>query len=309
MIRKNQADLLAALKKDEGYNFRDFELVSEGDFLPSDADWNYKDIPHLKNVHNLVEGFPAYAGDDFIGSIFVQKMFGGLIKIPLSVFNYQSAKNEQTYFTVLFFFILIIRTNYEQIGELRTKVTTRYAIGTRGIMKLFLPLIFPLMKWSIKKNYDDLMTADIPMRARRGVLRKMGYSFAGDQKDYSFIETCNIMESNVIAPLSLEKSTFMPFKNILSDLEKQNPTLYGEADLLGFQAYKIGDKIKFFPRTCIHEGACLDRQKSNDNSVRCPWHGRLHKALLEVNFADKKIKAVRIEIVDGVPMMMIDEVM
>ena len=285
---------MAALQKEEGYNFRTFELISEGEFLPSDADWNYKDIPHLKNVHNLVEGFTAYAGNDFVGSIFVQKMFGGLVKIPLSVFNYQSAKNEQTYFTTLFWFILIIRTSYEQVGELQTKVTTRYAIAARGIMKFLLPVIFPLMKWSIKKNYDDLMTGDIPMRNRRGELRKMGYCFAGDNKDYSFVETSNIMESNLIAPQNQSASEFILLKDIVVGLEKQNPAFYGKADLFGFQAYKNGTVIKFFPRTCIHEGACLDSQKSGE-IVRCPWHGRLHKPLLEVDLLSSKIAAVRVE--------------
>ena len=52
MIRKGQTELIAGLQKEEGYTFRIFELASEGDFLPSDADWNYKDVPHLKNVHH-----------------------------------------------------------------------------------------------------------------------------------------------------------------------------------------------------------------------------------------------------------------
>ncbi|MBU6338902.1 MAG: hypothetical protein KGQ36_02905 [Rickettsiales bacterium] len=54
MKRKNQAELMKDLENEEGYKFRTFELSSQGDFLPSDADWNYKDIPHLKNIHNLV---------------------------------------------------------------------------------------------------------------------------------------------------------------------------------------------------------------------------------------------------------------
>lgn len=300
MIRKTQANLIADLQKEEGYKFLSFELMSEGDFLPTDADWNYKDVPHLKNVHHLVEGFPAYIGHDFTGAIFVQKMFGGLFKIPLSVFNYQSAKNEQTYFTSLFWFILIIRTSYEQTAPLHTKVTTRYAIGTRGIMRIFLPIFFPLLKWSIKKNYDDLMSGDIPMRRRRGELRKMGYTFAGDNTDYSFINTTKIMESNLICPSAKEHPPAISFVTIISALEKQNPALFGEPDLFGFQAYKHGSIIKFFPRTCVHEGACLDHQKFGDATatVRCPWHGRLFKPLLELESTQTKVKCLRIEI-DG----------
>ncbi|MBU6338901.1 MAG: hypothetical protein KGQ36_02900 [Rickettsiales bacterium] len=227
---------------------------------------------------------------------------GGLFKVPLSVFNYQSAKNQQTYFTSLFFFVLIIQTSYEQIGELRTKVTTRYAIGSSGFIKFLLPIVFPLMKWSIKKNFDDLMSGDIPMRTRRGELRKMGYCFKGDDKDYSFVETTKIMENNLISP-KMEYLDFVPFEKILSDLEKDNPSLYGDSGILGFQAYKIADKVKLFPRICPHEGACLDRKKSGDNHVRCEWHGRLHKPLLEVDCSDKLIKAVRIELENSLPIM------
>ena len=271
--------------------------------MPSDADWNYKDIPHLKNVHNLVDGFTAYAGDDFVGSIFIQKILGGLIKIPLSVVIYQSAKNAQTYFSTFFWFILIIHTNYEQIEEIRTRVTTRYALGTSGIMKLVFPIVFPVMKWLIKKNYDDLMTDDIPMRTRRGELRKMGYSFAGDGKDYSYVETTKIMKTNIVAPSDKKPSPPVLLKNILSALEKQSPVFYGEPDLFGFQAYKNGTKITFFPRACVHEGACLDHAKSGDGAVKCPWHGRLHKPLLEVDSLGTKIIAVRIDVENSIPKM------
>ena len=308
MIRKGQAELMAALQNEEGYHFRSFELVSEGDFLPSDADWNYKDVPHLKNVHHLVEGFPAYIGNDFIGAIFIQKMFGGLLKVPLSVFNYQSAKNEQTYFTSLFWFILIIRTSYEQTGALHTKVTTRYAIATRGIMRALLPVVYPLMKWSITKNYNDLMTGDIPMRTRRGELRKLGYTFTGDNKDYSFIETTKIMETNLIPPLKREASPFTSFQDVLLALEKGSPVFFGKPDLFGFQAYKEGNTIRFFSRTCAHEGACLDHGKSGDNTVRCPWHGRLIKPLLEIDCTNTRIRAIRIEFDGSIARMTTEEV-
>ena len=102
------------------------------------------------------------------------------------------------------------------------------------------------------------------------------------------------MKSSLIAPQNQSASEFILLKDIVVGLEKQNPAFYGKADLFGFQAYKNGTVIKFFSRTCIHEGAFPDNRKSGE-IVRCPWHGRLHKPLLEVDLLISKIVAVRIK--------------
>ena len=67
----------------EGMTFTSSSAESEGEFAPSDADWNYKDIPHLNELHNLVEGIPTAIGDDIITTVFMQKI--GFLRIPLTV--------------------------------------------------------------------------------------------------------------------------------------------------------------------------------------------------------------------------------
>lgn len=308
MIIRGQADLIGSLEKQEGFKFKTFELGTEGEFLPTDADWNYKDVPHLKHIHHEVEGFPAYMGHDIVGSFFIQNIFGGLLRVPLSVVNYQSAKNEQTYFTTLFWFVLIIRTSYEQTAPLYTKVRTRYAFGAQGWVKFLLPFAFPLLKRSIEINFKNLMygdngqSGDVPMRRRRGELRKMGYTFKGDNKDYSFFNTTKIMEDNVIPPQNSEQNApiEIELKTILKGLETSNPYYIGKADLQGIQVYKDGDELKFYPRTCPHEGACLDGKKSklqaqgkDTSTVICEWHGRHFKPLYThiINYTvDSKFK-------------------
>src|SRR5579872_7311877 len=107
MKKWSKEQLIASLQK-EGIRFSEFSLTHEGDYAVADADWNYKDVPHLHHIHNLVEAIFAAMQDDFIATINVQKTLG--IKIPLSVMNYESGKNEQTYYTTWLFFILIVRT-------------------------------------------------------------------------------------------------------------------------------------------------------------------------------------------------------
>src|SRR5947207_6795707 len=115
-------DNMSRLKKDqiiekiskEGLHFSEFSLVHEGEYAIDDADWNYKDVPHLHYIHQLVEAYPTTIQDDLITTLNIQKVLG--IKMPLSVVNYQSGENEQTYYTTWMFFILIVRTHYEKIS-------------------------------------------------------------------------------------------------------------------------------------------------------------------------------------------------
>ena len=121
MIRSTQKELINGLEK-HGLKFSQFEFTHEGDYLPTDADWNYKDVPHLNLVHELVDATYGAIGDDSIATINMQKILG--IRFPLTVFNYQSGPNQQTYFANFFVFQLVIETTYKQLGPIRTLVTT-----------------------------------------------------------------------------------------------------------------------------------------------------------------------------------------
>ena len=283
MIKYSQKELVDSLEK-QGLKFSHFSFISEGNFLPSDADWNYKDVPHLNVVHQLVDAVNACIGDDIIATINMQKILG--IRFPLSVFNYDTGPNRQTYFANFFVYQLIIETSYIKLDTLRTQVTTRYAIGSAPIWQFFVPIL----KWVIRKNYDDLMSTDIPMRTRRGDLRAMGYTFKGDNSTYSFRDTMKIQESNLIPP-SASKYLGIEFSASLSAVLEQKTVLLGKPDHLGLRLELDNDSISVFLRTCPHEGANLDESKCAKSTLSCPWHARKFRPLLKLSMdADQALQ-------------------
>ncbi len=189
MLVKTKNDLMKNLQG-EGFVFSDLQLIHEGNYETFDADWNYKDIPHLHFLHQLVEAYPSVISDRLITSINIQKILG--FSVPVSVINYHAGYNTQNYYATLFVFVLLIETHWENIGEIRTRVTTNYSIGSHRIFKIF----HPFVKWLVKRNYANLMSEDIPMRERRGQLRKWGYSFKSDINPHSYIKTMNLSECN-----------------------------------------------------------------------------------------------------------------
>ncbi len=277
MQKKTQKELISLLKLKEDFHFAEFQLIHEGNYKISDADWNYKDVPHLTHIHQLVEGYCGYMGHDVNCVIIVQKMFG--MKFPATLSIYESGEKRQTYFMALFWFVLIVETIYEPLGDDRTRVITSYAIGTKH---RFLKLFFPLAKLALKRNYANLMSGDIPMRERRGELRSWGYSFKGDNKPYGFYETTLINRSNVCAP-NIE-SEFVIHQFRWNDLQRTGELLLGRSDQFGISIRCDNNKLNFFPRLCPHEGADLSSQ-CNGDKVRCPWHGRLFNPILSIETA------------------------
>jgi hypothetical protein len=265
MLSYSQDELAKGLEL-QGMKFTYLEISQEGDYLPSDAEWNYKDVPHLNHVHELVDATYASIGDSYIATINMQKIFG--FRFPLTVFNYDSKPGRQTYFTNFLFYQLIIETWAQQISPSRTRVTTRYAIGSLPVWQIFAPLL----KWVLKRNYKALMKSDVAMRTRRGELRAWGYSFKGDNKPYSFRETMKIQLSNVIPPADVEipKSISVSVDDLI---EKKRMTV-GRADHLGLRLEYEAGEIRVFARMCPHEGANLDESACADGRLTCPWHGR-----------------------------------
>ncbi len=66
--KKSSRETLVRQLEAEGYRFSELVLVSEGAYAPEDADWNYKDIPHLHHIHALAEALPAVIDRDLICS-------------------------------------------------------------------------------------------------------------------------------------------------------------------------------------------------------------------------------------------------
>lgn len=249
----------------EGLKFSELVLTTEGEFAADDSDWNYKDIPHLHHVHQLAEAYPALIGDDVICSINLQSIMG--IWFPVALVNYELAKYQQIYYTTLFFFALIIETNTNEYAPLKTRVTTTYSIG--GPKWLFWAI--PIIKHLIRVNFKDLMSTDVPMRDRRGVLRKLGYEFHKKGDRYSFSETVDVSGTNMSPPPG--KSTVVEC-DYTAMLASSNDVLVGDTGLLGFRLLRNGDDVTVFPRTCPHEGASVEKADCSSGAVRCPWHGR-----------------------------------
>ena len=289
IIRKTKAQLIERLKI-ENFIFSDFSMVHEGDYSVSDADWNYKDIPHLHYVHRLAEAAPAYADDDKIASIVVQKIPGFVI--PLSVFIMENTPTSQLYYTTSFFYVLIIESVYVALGQNRTQVTMTYHIGAPKLLKW----TFPALRWLIKRNYRDLMSTDIPMRERRGQLRNWGYGFKKSSPTYSYAKSVNIKPDNVVLPNEPNLPKHAIDINIAETLPNDGEFFWGREDAWGLRLVRSGSTLRVFSRMCHHEGAGLDTQPCVDHQIRCPWHGRLSLpiATFDLSKQDKQITDARL---------------
>jgi len=280
----NKTQLINRLEK-EGLHFSQFSLTHEGNYTTDDADWNYKDVPHLHHIHQLVEATFATMTDKLITTINVQSVFG--LKLPLCVVNYESGKNEQTYFTSWLFFVLIVQTKYVELGECKTRVVTTYHVGSPRLLKW----CFPLIRFSIKRNYKDLMSGDIPMRERRGKLRSWGYSFHKDTDTYSFPKTMEIMQENALPPKTITE----PYQIQINDkLPHNGEYFHGRDDHLGLRLVRKDSELYVFSRMCMHEGASLDSSTcSKEMKLKCPWHGRLHAPLACFKLNENKSQMVK----------------
>ena len=278
VIRKTKTQLIERLKQ-ENFKFSEFSMVHEGDYSVSDADWNYKDIPHLHHVHRLAEAAPAYADDDKIASIVVQKIPG--LVIPLSVFIMENTPTSQLYYTTSFFYVLIIESVYVALGPNRTQVTTTYHVGSPKI----LTWTFPALRWLITRNYRDLMSSDIPMRERRGQLRSWGYGFKQIAPTYSYAKSVNIKPDNVIVPMEPEAGYQTVTLNMATILPTDGEFFWGREDAWGLRLVRTADILRVFARMCHHEGAGLDKQPCINHQLRCPWHGRLSLPIASFDFS------------------------
>jgi hypothetical protein len=277
MITKSKDELIAKLAG-AGFVFSQFSLVNEGDYAPYDADWNYKDIPHLNILHKQVNGYPTSIEDYVITGINLQKVLG--IPIPMVVVNYHSGADRQTYYTSFLGLLLIVETTWRSIGEIRTRVVTTYAVGS----KVYLKFLHPLVRRLITRNYKELMSEDIPMRARRGQLRRWGYGFRTDGPPHSFLSTLHILDENMVVKAELHPPP--PIHLTLEQLAAaaRENILTTQSDHWGLRLNSDGKQLHVLPRLCPHEGACLDRQEFAGNSVRCPWHGRVLRPLVSLPF-------------------------
>lgn len=266
MPSESKRTLVARLSQ-LGYHFREFSLMDEGDYAPADAEWNYRDVPHVAHVHHLVDRVHVHIGDNTIASVDKQRTLG--LSLPLMLFQYDSGANSDAYVTTTFFYVLIVESAWEAVPPERTRVTTTYSIGGPR----WLLWTIPLIKWLIHRNYRALMVDDLVMRNRRGQLRRWGYRFPLDGARRSFKEAVNVARENYEpAPGCARQYTETVS---LASLADGGEVLLGRDDHLGLRLLRTGSSVLALPRSCPHEGASLDGARCTKNRVQCPWHGRV----------------------------------
>lgn len=278
MSKKKFVDLVNLLKK-ENYSFKMFKAESIGYFLPEDSDWNYKDVVHSNFVHQGQGNVQACALEDVTGSINLLRFpfFG--ISIPLVSIMYEQSRFNQVYLSSFGPFILLCDTTSEKISSDQTKVTTSYAICSRGIFKYFHKIIEKI----VLKNYNTLMSEDIPMRNRRGELRRCGHKFYSDIKStFSFTEQINranvYLDQNINSEINIKKS------EILSS--RSGDKIGENLGILSFFVTEENDKKKIWPTTCAHEGASLTSKCIKNDKIYCPWHNRITNPLIVIDLKD-----------------------
>jgi len=270
-----------------GLVFKEFSISTEGPYTTADADWNYKDVPHLSFMHPGVKPVLGIVSDRTMITINMQKLLG--LWLPMTVVNYQPNGQPQTYFATWFFFVLIVSTAYEQLGPLHCRVTSNYAVGGPRLLSWLLPIIRLLLK----RNNAWLMEGDIPMRTRRGQLRAQGYKFSRPIGDsYTFAETLDVGRSNITPPPTAVAAPAVTI-DLETDLDNAGQYLLGDSGHLGLRLLRQGDRLMVFPRMCPHEGASLDDRPCVDRRIKCAWHGRVFAPLAEFELgagaSEKKI--------------------
>ena len=283
MSKKSYKEIIAELEK-QNYNFNYFESETIGNYLPEDADWNYKDIEHPKLVHSDFSAIPTYVSEDMACSINIQKIPFIGISLPLLIINYEYSKFNQTYYTSFGPFIIFIDTNIKKIEANKTSVKTKYAVGSKKIFKFLHGMIGKILL----KNYRKLMSEDTPMRDRKGKLRKIGHHFFSPNATYPFNYSEQISKSNVYLKVA-EKNTVQINKSDI--LKSQNGNTVGEKiGVLSFFISEDENKIKLWPSTCSHEGAELSSKCIKGERIFCPWHNRISMPIAIMDKINKNLK-------------------
>ena len=272
---KANLDKLLKFLEEENCWVKNFSVNTVGNYRPDDAIWNYKDTPHLNVVHSLAMGCQALLSDNHVAALHTQKIMG--IKFPMTLVEYQVAQNELVYFSTILLFTVLVNTKVNFFNNQTCVTTTYYLAGP-----WFTRPIFYFLKKLVLNNYKTLMSEDIPMRNRKAELRAVGYSFAHDNSEHSWIQSVKIGQNNVIPPLTHRTINI----DLLGEFGVDGDYLFGDNGIHGFRILKKGDQFTLYPRLCLHEGACLDNQKPNDKGViLCPWHARniLPLAVFDIN--------------------------
>jgi hypothetical protein len=283
-IRHTAPELVRSLGR-HGLRFRSFTLESEGAWSGEDADWNYKDVPHLNEVHTLARAIPAAIGDEIATSVNMQKIAG--IGMPIALANYVASDGSQVYYTTMLCFVLVVETRISDVGDVAegggASVQTTYHVGGPRVAMW----AFPLLRRILTANYHVLMSEDIPMREQRGLLRRAGFSFASDGRPRTFAETVDLTVRNVVAPVpDCEKVVTIDLSAL-----REGATITAGSGPDGLRIVRTSRaEISIFNRVCDHEGAPLDCALLSGGVLVCPWHAKRVKplAIVKLDAADRQ---------------------
>jgi nitrite reductase/ring-hydroxylating ferredoxin subunit len=288
--RRSAADLSRGLER-HGLVVKSFVVSSEGEWSSEDADWNYKDVPHLNEVHTLARTVPAAIEDEVIATVNIQRIAG--LPMPIALANYVAPDGSQVYYTTLFVFVLVVETRIvdtePDLVACRAKVETTYRIGGPKLLMW----LFPVLRRLLTKNYRVLMSEDLPMREQRGQLRRAGYRFRSDGRPRTFSETTDLTVANVIAP---EPDLSDRASVDLADLAEAGDAVVVGLGVAGIRLVRgTGSEVLVFDRVCSHEGACLDSARLAGSSLVCPWHAKRIKPLETFRTDDPEPRQIRLQ--------------
>ena len=296
MVKLSAAAIVERL--DElGLSHRTLCMQTEGEYLPTDVDWNNKDVPHLNEVHSLVNDVTCVIDRHLQASISLQKVAG--ITCPLILVHYDAETDHQTHFVTLLAWTMVTDHEFIPLSPTRTRAVTTYHVCATRFWLLF----WPLIKALLRRNYRQLMSEDVPLRERRGRLRSWGYSFRGDGELRDIRASLNIHANNVFPPdpPAGDPPVFAPVP--VDDIAADRCTFLGRSDHLGLMLKRDGGQVLAFARLCPHEGAEMDAVAVADGCQVCPWHGRELAPLAVVDLGDEVPRADtawhHLEVVDG----------
>src|SRR5690349_3668978 len=112
------AETIVRQLTDRGYVARTFSLSSVGDYAVADAEFNYKDVPHVNQVHSAVQSTVATCDDDLATVVLQQRVLG--IPFLMALSTYVTGTDSQTYFSTFGPYLIVVNTRFEALGENRT---------------------------------------------------------------------------------------------------------------------------------------------------------------------------------------------
>ena len=124
------------------------------------------------------------------------------------------------------------------------------------------------------------MSEDLPMRNRKGALRKVGHNFFSPKATYPFNYSEKIGNSNVYLKQDVSNQIEINKTDIFKS--KNGESIGEKLGVLSFFVSVNDEKINLWPSTCSHEGAQLSISCIKGERIFCPWHNRIAKPILSI---------------------------